>query len=165
MIAPWSLRPVEEASLFNPAFGALLLARAAADYYKQAGQGLPYPLIFLVMPAVLHSETRHALPATTRAVMHNWTSDHTSLLAAFPNRARRMAPVTKEAVLFGLFHEKLAISDGRLSPGRRPYRGNALPADTTDEVEHCARAAALLGRWFTSAGSTATILSSWGVRP
>jgi hypothetical protein len=165
MIAPWTLRPVEEASLFNPAFGSLLLAKATADFHKQIGEGLPYPLAFLILPVVLHSDTRDALPVTTRAVMHNWIGEHASLLAGFPERTRRTVPITREAVLFALLHQKLTVSAGRFSPGRRPYRTNATLADTTAETERCLRAAALLGRWLATAGTAATILTSWGVRP
>jgi Family of unknown function (DUF6521) len=165
MMAPWAERPIEEASLFNPAFGSLTLAKAVADFHKQTGEGIPYPLVFLVMPLALHTETRDALPATTRAVMHNWISEHAPLLSNFPDRVRRMAPVTREAVLFALVHGKLALSGGRLSPGLRRYRTNAVSAKTTAETERCLRAAALLGRWFATGGTAATIMSSWGVRP
>jgi hypothetical protein len=107
MMTPWAERPIEEASLFNPAFGSLTLAKAVADFHKQTGEGIPYPLVFLVMPLALHTETRDALPATTRAVMHNWISEHAPLLSNFPDRVRRMAPVTREAVLFALVHGNL----------------------------------------------------------
>jgi Family of unknown function (DUF6521) len=165
MIAPWAARPIEEASLFNPAFGSLMLAKAAADFHKQTGEGIPYPLAFLVMPVVLHTETRDVLPATTRAVMHNWIGEHAPLLAGFPDRVRRMVPVTRESVLFALVYKKLALSGGRLSPGLHRYRPNAVSPDTTTETERCLRAAAFLGRWLVTGGTAATVLSAWGLRP
>lgn len=165
MTTTWFDRPVEEAGLFNPAFGCLLVAKAVGDYRKQTGQGLPFPLGFLILPAVLHAATRSALPGRTTAVMQNWIAENGALLADFPERVRHVAHLTKEAILFGLQHHKLGLDDGRLLPGSRPYRANAALGNTTAETEDCIRSAAFLGRWLATAGTSATILSSWGVRP
>jgi hypothetical protein len=121
MATPLIERPIEEATLLNPAFGALVVARAVADYQKQSGEGLPYPLAFLILPVILHSETREALPASTRAIMHNWIADNAALIAAFPERARRMTRISKEAILFALLHRKLALGTARFLPGDRRY--------------------------------------------
>lgn len=165
MATTWFERPVEEAGLFNPAFGCLLVAKAVEGYRKQVGQGLPFPLAFLVLPAVLHSDTRCALPSTTRSVMQNWVTENGALLADFPERVRRVAHLTKEGILFGLQHDKLGLAEGRLLPGRRPFATKTALPESTSETEDCLRAAAFLGRWLPTAGTPATILSSWGVRP
>ena len=54
MMQPWSKRVVEEANLFNPAFGAVLLAKAADEFTKKSHQPFPFALTFLVLPIVLH---------------------------------------------------------------------------------------------------------------
>lgn len=163
--APWAKRPIEEARLFNPAFCSLLLGKAVADYLKQVGDGLPYPLAFIVIPAVLHAQTRNALPSRTTALLQNWVADHTDLLTAFPDHARQAAPIVREATLFALMHRKLTIERGRLLPGPRRYRSNATVDSRTDETIDCVRSAAFLGRWFAVSGTTATILASWGAKP
>lgn len=165
MATPLIERPIEEASLLNPAFGSLVVAKAVADYQKLSGEGLSYPLSFLILPAILHSETRRVLPATTNAIMHNWLADNAVLLAAFPERTRRMARVSKEAILFALIHRKLALRAARLVPGDRRYAATAGLNNATEETRDCFRTAAFLGRWLATAGTTATILSSWGVQP
>jgi hypothetical protein len=150
MVAPWAFRPVEEASLFNPAIGALLLAKAAAGHYKQVGQGLAYPLIFLVLPAVLHSETRAALPATTRAVMHNWTSEHASILAAYEfhlARAVEDAPLDASSLvknvtgdaLKRLLSQILAISENEHRPAEGSTR-QPLAASARHAILFCLQA-------------------------
>jgi hypothetical protein len=165
MAIPWEERPFEEASLFNPAFGALLVAKTVRDFSKHLGEGLPYPLAFLVLPAVLHPGIRAVLPATTNAIMQNWIADQSGLLSEFPGRVRLMKSVSKESVVFALLHRKLTLSNGRLLAGERHYPMNAEPHRQTEETRACLSAAAFLGRWFAAAGTTATVLSSWGVRP
>ena len=165
MAARWSDRPVEEAALFNPAFGCLLVAKAVGDYQKVSGQGLPFPLSFLVLPAVLHGDTRRAFPRSTRAVMQNWLTENNALLSGFPGRVRHVAHLSKEAILFGLQHGKLGLSDARLSPGPHPYGPKAVLAKSTSETDECLSTSAFFGRWLAAAGTPATILSSWEIRP
>ncbi len=95
MTTTWFDRPIEEAGLFNPAFGSLLIGKAVADYRKQTGHGLQFPLGVLVLPAVLHAATRAALPGRTTAVMQNWITENGALLADFPERVRHVAHLTK----------------------------------------------------------------------
>lgn len=165
MIGTWLERPVEEASLFNPAFCSLLIAKTTANHLKQSGQGLPYPLAFLVLPVALHSKTRNMLPSTTNAVMLNWLGENAELLADFPERVSRMSQITKETILFALRHEKLSLSQGCLLPGKYKYPATASISYPTDDTDSCLRAAAFLGRWLTQSGTISNTLSSWGLRP
>lgn len=164
-LRPWQERAGEEANLFNPAFCALLLARAAEAYRAKRGEGLPYALAFAVLPAILHAETRDALPRSIRAVMHNWAGERAAALANFGDLARRVAPITKEAILFGLLHGKLALTAGAISAGPRPFPAREVAMEATAETQDCVRAATFLGRWFGVSGSAAMILATWGLRP
>ena len=71
--AQWTKRPREEANLLNPAFLGLLIERAAHGYHEISGDGLQWPLPYLVLPAVLHKQTREALPKDRRTSMVEWT--------------------------------------------------------------------------------------------
>lgn len=161
----WAERPIEEAGLFNPAFTALAISRTVAAFTKQTGRGLPYPLAFLILPTVLHAETRAALPATTNAVMQTWLETNAPMLSTLPGRVKRLLPVSKEAILFGVLHAKLTIEDASLAPGRHRFAANAEPPEATAETRDCLRAASFLGRWFVVAGTPTTVLASWGVAP
>ncbi len=46
----WTERVIEEAYLFNPAFGATLIAEAVDDYRDKAKRPLPFAVAFLVLP-------------------------------------------------------------------------------------------------------------------
>jgi Family of unknown function (DUF6521) len=162
----WRLRAVEEANLFNPAFCAILLAKAADNFAKRASRPLPFPLAFLVLPVVLHRETRLALPHTTITSVLPWVQNNREHLVDFTSRVTQVRDITREALIFGVRHEMLALSEsGDVTLGTR-RRSVAKNADLfTNEVNDCLDRAAFVGRWFAAAGSTAAIFAAWGVAP
>jgi hypothetical protein len=164
---PWSKRVVEEANLFNPAFCAILLAKAADEFTKKAHGPLPFALAFLVLPIVLHRGTRSALPGSTITSLLPWIQDHREQLVDFAVRVQRLRGITREALLFGVQHETLAITDaGDVQVGAK--RQSATEKRTglfTEEARECVDRAGFIGRWFAAAGTTATIYAAWEVVP
>jgi hypothetical protein len=58
----WELRPREEANLLNPVFVALSMSRVAAGHQETIARGMPWALVFIALPAVLHQETSTRSP-------------------------------------------------------------------------------------------------------
>ncbi len=164
---PWSARVVEEANLFNPAFCATLLAKAADDFARKANRPLPFALAFLILPIILHHGTRSALPGSTVTSLLPWVQDNREQLVEFAQRVRSLYPFTREALLFGIQHQTLMLTGtGDVSVG--PKRQSATEKRTglfTDEARECVDRAGFLGRWLSTAGTTATIYAAWGVAP
>lgn len=163
----WAHRAVEEANLFNPAFCGAILARTSENFAKKAGRELPFALAFLVLPIVLHRATREALPASTITSLLPWIQENKQLIVDFPVRAQRLRDISREAILFGVQHETLAVTpDGALSLGakHRSPTERRTPLFTA-EARECMERAAFLGRWLAAAGSTASIFAAWGVAP
>ena len=164
---PWSNRVIEEANLFNPAFCGVLIAQMSDDYAKKAHHAMPFPLAFLSLPIVLHRATRQALPGSTVTSLLPWIQDHREQLVDFATRVQRLRDVTREAVLFAVQHEFLAVdAEAGLSSGSK--RKTATERRTglfTDEARECVDAAGFLGRWFAAAGTTPTIFAAWGIAP
>ena len=164
----WSERAIEEANLFNPAFCAMLLAQTADDFMKKAGRPVPFALAFLVLPIVLHPKTRTALPGSTITSLLPWVQDNREHLVDFAVRVRRLIPITREALMFGITHEALALDDrsGDLLVGGKRLTPTVRRTDLfTVEARECVDRAAFVGRWFAVAGTTSTIYSAWGVAP
>lgn len=163
----WSKRVVEEANLFNPAFCAVLLAKAAEDFTKKTRQPFPFALAFLVLPVVLHRGTRTALPGSTVTSLLPWIQEHREQLVNFAGRVQSLRAITRESLLFGTQKETLAITDsGGVAVGAR--RQTATERRTslfTDEARECVERAGFLGRWFAAAGTPSTIYSAWGIAP
>jgi hypothetical protein len=162
----WDLRPREEANLLNPVFLALLMSRAAAGHQETIARGLPWALVFIALPAVLHQETRAALPRDVRGDMAGWVRAHPLLVEGLALRARALRPMVSEALLFGMAHGLVQRDGALLEAGRVKRRTAALPwRDPTDDFRECASRAAFFGRWCAVSGTPATIFALWGLRP
>jgi hypothetical protein len=166
-VQPWPDRVIEEANLFNPAFCATLLVKAVEEFNKKAGRPFPFALTFLILPIVLHRGTREALPGSTITSLFAWLQDNRQHLVDFPMRVKRLRTITREAILFGLQHQTLALSPGgdlTRGPHRQAVTEKRTPLFTA-EAHACVDRAGFMGRWFAVAGTTATIFASWGVTP
>lgn len=160
----WEERPVELAHLLNPAFCSVLLWDAISGYRKERGQGLPFPLAFLVLPIVLHKPTRQALPRSVTTRLHVWLQDKPEVRIQFAERTRQLAPYVREAIMFGSQNGILAITDS----GELTQRSRRLPSlDWNSETEPstCRSKAIFVGRWFAQAGGVSTIFTMWGIQP
>ena len=164
---PWATRVVEEANLFNPAFCATLLAKSTEEFSKKAHQAFPFALTFLMLPIVLHHGTRTALPGSTITSLLAWIQENREQVVSFSSRVQHLRGITREAILFGIQHGTLAMTNtGDLQVGTK--RLSATDKRTglfTDEARDCVDRAGFLGRWFAAAGTTATIYAAWGVAP
>lgn len=154
----------ETSVLFNPAFCALLLNKASADYEKKRGESLPVTFAFLILPSALHKPTREALPGTTASSMWTWIRDQPLLLMDFAERVRTFRPLAAAGITYGLRHNALSGTPGAISAKKiKPRPRTLFP---TEDWVACVKAAEFLGRWYggTSADE-ATTLAHWGVRP
>lgn len=165
-MTPWTSRSPEERALLNPSFFSLLFWQAATGHMDEGGVGLPFGTAFLVLPIVLHRETREALPKTVTTSLPVWLDDNGLVRAQLAARARTLVPYTREALLFGGVRGFLAVSTATVSAeqGWKRKISSELKR-SSDEVRSCAKRADFLGRWFARAGSPATVMALMGVRP
>jgi hypothetical protein len=161
----WAERPAEEARIFNPAFCGELIGRAVGEYHRTRQAALSIATAFLILPLTLHPPTRDALPGRANTAFAGWVADNAALLAGLPERARRLRPVSREALIFAFRHQLLALEGGALVPGAKPVRANARPAVSTDDVNAARSAAGLLGRWFATQNTQTSVLQGMGVAP
>jgi ABC-3C biological conflict system middle component len=159
----WTRRPSEEASNFNPAFCGEIIYRTAAEYFRARELPFSLALTFLVLPIILHKPTRDQLPKKANAMFVAWAAEHRPVLAGLPDRATRLLPVTREALLFLLQNGVTRIQRGGVVAGEKPIRLSAAPTSVTDETRETRRSAGLLGRWFANQGQPASIMQALGV--
>ncbi|MCX4561574.1 DUF6521 family protein [Streptomyces phaeochromogenes] len=153
----------EAAALFNPAFGAYVLAHCVAAHMA-AGPGLPLPLAsnFLVLPFVLPPDTRAALPRDIRTPLSGWLADNPVTRASYPRRAVSLTEYTRTALRFGVRHGVFTIRSGGIAVASQPRRPNESIHGA--ELVDCTRKATLVGRWL-AATNPATAFTLLGVRP
>ncbi len=169
--AAWQQRPTEVANLLNPAFCSLLLRDAIKAYQQTNTKGLPYTLLFLILPVVLHKATRIVLPRTKTTKMNSWISENPSVLIGFPERVIGLKIITKEAIYYGLQKEVFSQNaDAMFSPTSKTFRKskdlkNRLAQLDQTEIEEIQNKARFIGRWFATMPSEATIYAMWGIKP
>lgn len=162
----WVDRSHEERVLLNPGFCANLLWHAASGYANDGDGALSFEESFLVLPFVLHRETREALPRSSRTSLAVWLDENPLARGRVVTRARLLVPFTKEALIFGGVHGLIILDEGRLRASATWQRTvNRTLTESSEEVKGCAKRATFIGKWFAQAGSASTVLALIGVRP
>lgn len=162
----WLSRPKEEAYLFNPAFCCTTLSVAMRNYASVRNEGVPFPLVFMFLPVVLHKPTRESLPPNARTSMAAWLQENSEARVLFYERLVSLKPHTREAIQFGMLLDWIVPRSGGL------LETTLTDADVTrttrtlsDEARECVMRARFVGKWFAEAGETHTAMAFWGVRP
>lgn len=159
----WDMRTHEVAYLLNPAFCGRILYSTIKTYNEILNRAFPFPLIYLVLPLVLHKQTRINISSRTQLLV--WVQKYSQLLIDFPRRTRELVPISNEAIEFLLQTGKIVLTpNGELEivPTSRTLSKTKY-ADS--EVKECLTKAEHVAKWFASAGKTETIYIVLGVRP
>lgn len=159
---PWPERSPEERTLLNPALIAAILREAAQGHAEQIKRPMPFVLGFLVVPVVLHPESRSGLPNTLRTAMPAWLGANPRLRATVQERVPAVASLVREGALLGLSAGVLQLDRGGLTAG--PFR-RSEPARRAAELQALLQAARFVGRWVARVDSPATVYALWGVQP
>lgn len=159
----WNKRTREVAFLLNPAFCGRLLYSAINAYGKKTHRAFPFPLVYLVLPLVLHKETRANINSRTQ--LHLWVQQHPQLLIGFSQRATELIPITNEAVELLLQTGKLVLTPNaelEVSPTSRRLSQNQY---VDSEISECISKSEHVARWFAAAGKVENVYIELGVRP
>ena len=160
----WDKRSPEVANLLNPAFCAVVLYAAVAEYQKKAKSGVPFPLLYLLLPIVLHQETRNRVNSKTNMVV--WLQRYPDALIGFPERARSLVAFTNEAIEYLLHQHIVNVDNGELTVHKTISKAKMDKLAATDpEISNCILKAAHIGRWFYNMRSEENIYAAWGVKP
>ena len=160
----WETRSTEVANLLNPAFCGELMLCCIKTYMKTNKKPFPYPLVFLILPIILHKKTRTSISKTTREQLHVWIQLNQEIKIGLSKRIKDLIPFTKEAMTFLIQMGNLEInSDAGLIVNK--YTIRKIPKDYTKEVDDCLKKSIIVGRWFARSGNPTTIFSMFGVRP
>lgn len=157
---PWRDRALEERRALNPALVTQLVRAGAAGHEQEVGSGLPYALAFPLVAAVLHSDTRGALPRTVRTSLPAWIGEHPLLHHQLGPLTATFAPLVREGIILGLRTGVLQLQQAALISPMPAARA----ASNRAELDELARSAHRVGRWFAKVGSPATVLTLLGIR-
>ncbi|WKZ35797.1 MAG: DUF6521 family protein [Anaerolineales bacterium] len=161
----WPTRSKEAAYLFNPAFCCAVLSATVSNYSQQDNLGMPFPFAFIVLPVILHKQTRNTLPYNTRTSLAAWLEEKPYARIQFYERAISLKSFVREAILFGIVNDWLLIESGRLKSKLVDSKFKNFLQQMDGEARECVLRARLVGKWFAVAGSAETVLSLWEVNP
>lgn len=164
----WKNRPIEEQRLLNPSFCSLLLWKAGIGHVGDSTQpqGISFEECFLVIPMVLHKETRDSLPRLSSSSLAVWMGQNPLAPSTIADRAKSLVPFTKEALRFGGAYGMLRFQGTLVQPNPDwKRRISTVLSDSSDEVQACAKRAEFVGKWFAKTGNAETVMSLLGVRP
>lgn len=159
----WAKRPPEAANLLNPAFCACLLYAFIDEYEMSSFKELEFPLLYLVLPLVLHKETRGTVNSRVRFLV--WAKSHPECIASFAKRASAFVDITNEAIEFLLRSSSAFISDTGTIKVRKNVALRSTKKYTDREIRDCILKSRNIARWFARSGSAETIYAILGVRP
>jgi hypothetical protein len=143
----------------------MLLWTCAEGYSSVAEQGIPYPLLFIAMPVVLHKSTRESLPRSARTSLAAWLGENPQVHVRFADRATSLVSLVKEGILFGANGQLLEVSSSRIIAATRPPSMTSFLTQASEELKDCIKRAKFVGKWFASSGEYTTIMALWGVAP
>ena len=85
MLPKWSERPVIVANALNPAFCGEVLRVAIKSYEDEKKEPFPFPLLFIILPIILHKEIRNSLPKSKAKKFYEWVEEHEKIKLFLPS--------------------------------------------------------------------------------
>lgn len=166
MLKTWENRSVISANLLNPAFCGEVIRRTIWGYNSITdNEKIPFSLLSLILPIVLHKETREKMPLRSSTYFHSWVEENEYLFIDFANRVKQLQPYSKESIMFLLNYNSITITDSGTIDIIEPYRKKTLKGYSLEEVKQILVKAELLGRWFRLTGNPQTIYMFLKIKP
>lgn len=160
----WENRNPIVANLFNPAFCGEIICTVIQSHNKHSTRRFPFALTFIILPILLHEETRKSLPKSTRTYFFVWVEENDHLLLNFPTRAKSMVRYTKEAIQFTMAYKKIRVNgDGELESDEK--RIKKKDNNEYEEFNEIIKKAEMLGKWLALTSDTKSIYSFLRIIP
>lgn len=159
----WNERAHEVAYLLNPSFCGRLLYSTIKIYCAGTQRAFPFPLVYLVLPLVLHKETRENI--NSRKQLHLWVQQYPQLLIDFPQRATELIPITNEAIELLLQTGKIVLTPNAELETSPTSRSLSKTKYVDSEIKECLLKCEHIAKWFEAAGKVENVYIELGVRP
>jgi hypothetical protein len=163
MVKSWGNRATEIAYLLNPAFCGRIIYHAIKTYEQETKRPMPFPLVYLILPLVLHRKTRERIKSVTQ--MQVWIQRNPDVLIGFTDRTKNMVQITNEAVEFLMQSGIIVLTNNAELELAQLFKSLSASKYINDEIKECINKSSSVAKWFAKAGTVETIYISWGVRP
>jgi hypothetical protein len=158
-----SERSMETNNLLNPAFCGLVYASIVEGFNSKSITTIPFYLPYILMPIVLHKESRLQIPSTTATKFHSWIQNAEQIKIGLPERARSLKPFVSEAATF-LHGQGHIESDETLGIKIKELRKMKKIISESEATTEYTRKAKILGAICGKNNSDLSILALLGVQ-
>lgn len=159
----WSSRSKEVAYLLNPAFCGRIIYNTVKIYGDITKRAFPFPLIYLILPLILHKKTRELINSRTQLMI--WVQRYPETLINFPKRAKELVPITNEAIELLFQCNLLKLTNNGEIEVVKTVKALSKTKYSNDEIKECIKKSEHVGKWFAVAGKVETIFIGMGVKP
>lgn len=164
MLKDWFSRSPIVANLFNPAFCGEVIYRVIKSFNSQNEGKFSFEFCFLILPILLHKDTREKMPRTTRTYLFQWIEENEALFYDFSIRAKEMVPFTKESIMFLLQNELIEIKDnGQIEV--QDCKLKKMKGDDLFEYNEIIKKAEMFGKWLSHNNNVNTVYSFLRLTP
>lgn len=155
---------LETKDLLNPAFCGLIYASIVEGFNAKSNTPIPFYLPYILMPLVLHKESRLLIPSTSIKKFHGWLHENEQIKMGLAERAKGLKPFVSQAMTFLHGQEYISIDQGS---GIRIKNLKKLKAiiNKSDSIAEYLIKAKTLGAICGKNNSEISILALLGVRP
>lgn len=148
-------RPQEIAYLLNPAFCGRLIYTVVRQYNLISNQSFLFPLIYLILPPILHRKTREKI--SSRVKLLNWIRQNPDLLIGFAQRTSNLIEITNEAIELLLQTGIIKVTNNAELEVNSMIKGLSKTKFVDDEIKDCLKKSEYVGKWFANTGKVETI--------
>lgn len=159
----WDERATEIAYLLNPAFCGRIIYNAIKVYYEESSKPMEFPLVYLILPLILHKDTRERIKSRNK--MQVWIKNNPELLIGLANRVRNLIQITNEAVELLMQSTLIELDNNACILVSEKSKGLSKTKFINKEISECIRASTAVAKWFSKAGTVENIYINWGIRP
>ncbi|GEM86030.1 three component ABC system middle component [Meiothermus granaticius] len=149
----------------NPALCSLILYAFSSAYLERDGRGPEHPLMFLPVPLTLSQQYAQTFDGTNSSTgLYAWIARKPELLISLAETVRAVAPFSREALCFGLYHGMLTLSDeARILPSTNFKLTPARRGRLDPQVRAVLSLASRLGTWAAESGGTRQVYYALGM--
>ncbi|MBB6624814.1 hypothetical protein H7E67_15340 [Clostridium gasigenes] len=159
----WDKRAKEIAYLLNPAFSGRIIYQVIRSYSEETKRPMPFPLIYIILPLVLHKKTRERIKSITQ--MQVWIKRNQELLIGFADRTRDLVEITNETIEYLMQSGIVTLNNNAELEIAEAFKYLSKTKYTNEEIKECINKSISVAKWFAKAGTVETIYTSWGIRP
>ncbi|WGS60302.1 three component ABC system middle component [Vibrio lentus] len=153
----------EVTELLNPAFCALIYASIVDGYNSKSKLKIPMYMPYVLMPVVLHKESRRAIPGTSRSKLHIWLQNEPQITIGLTDRINNLESYISRGSMI-LKSNNFMVLDENFRISLKNKRKLQTMIKESEYISEYTNRARCLGNICGSFNSESTLLALLGVK-